>query len=137
MRIEDLTLKNIDAYIKNLESRIAMINESLQFPDLTKEGEEKLMRLHEQFSNILVSAYKKADELLQLADENKFYELANVVCINDFIKHLQSISEEKRKLPLVIRCPNGEWTTPTIKMLWDDTMDILKKGPDKMVIDWR
>jgi len=28
--------------------------------------------------------------------------------IDDFIKELQLISEEKRKLPLVIECPNGQ-----------------------------
>ena len=37
--------------------------------------------------------------------------------IDDFIKELQQISEEKRKLPLVVQCPNGELTSPSIKMM--------------------
>ncbi len=57
--------------------------------------------------------------------------------IDDFIKELQSISEEKRKLPLVIECPNGELTSPSIKMMWDDQMNISQKSPDKMIITWR
>ncbi len=57
--------------------------------------------------------------------------------IDDFIKELQRISEDKRKLPLVIQCPNGELTYPTIKMCWDDPLEIGTKKPDKMFIDWR
>jgi hypothetical protein len=59
--------------------------------------------------------------------------------IDDFIKELQRISEDKRKLPLVIQCPNGELTYPSIKMMWDNTelIQYIKKGPDKMIIDWR
>jgi hypothetical protein len=57
--------------------------------------------------------------------------------IDDFIKDLQSISEEKRKLPLVIDCPNGLEVEPKIKMRWDDPFEIMKKGPDKMVITWQ
>ena len=57
--------------------------------------------------------------------------------IDDFIKELQRISEEKRKLPLVTQCPNGELTYPTIKMFWDDQSNVGKTNPDKMFIDWR
>jgi hypothetical protein len=39
---------------------------------------------------------------------------------NDFIKKLQSISEDKRKLPLKITCPNGLEVDPQIKMGTDD-----------------
>jgi len=56
--------------------------------------------------------------------------------IDDFIKELQMISEDKRKLPLVIDCPNGLEVHPKIKMRWDDPMTMLEKGPDKMVITW-
>ncbi len=55
--------------------------------------------------------------------------------INDFIKELQAISSEKRKLPLVIDCPNGLEVYPKIKMR-------LKEGfhfppeVEKMVITW-
>jgi hypothetical protein len=57
--------------------------------------------------------------------------------IDDFIKELQRISEDKRKLPLVIQCPNGELTSPSIKMMWDDPLMMWEKEPDKMVISWR
>jgi hypothetical protein len=57
--------------------------------------------------------------------------------IDDFIKELQRISEDKRKLPLVIQCPNGELTSPSIKMMWDEPLDMIEKTPDKMFISWR
>ncbi len=57
--------------------------------------------------------------------------------IDDFIKELQMISEDKRKLPLVVQAPNGELMSPSIKMAWDDPMEMLQKGPDKMFISWR
>ena len=39
--------------------------------------------------------------------------------IDGFIKELQRISPEKRKLPLVITCPNGLQVEPEIKMQTD------------------
>lgn len=57
--------------------------------------------------------------------------------IDDFIKELSLVSEEKRKLPLVVQCPNGELTSPSIKMMWDDSFKMLEQGPDKMIISWR
>jgi hypothetical protein len=57
--------------------------------------------------------------------------------IDDFIKELQMISEDKRKLPLVVQSPNGELTSPSIKMMWDNQIEMLEKSPDKMIISWR
>lgn len=57
--------------------------------------------------------------------------------IDDFIKELQRISEDKRKLPLVIDCPNGMEVYPAIKMRWDNIAETFTKAPDKMVITWR
>ena len=59
--------------------------------------------------------------------------------INDFIKELQSISEEKRKLPLVIDCPNGMETYPSIKMRLNqqDLLPSEENKVEKMVITWR
>lgn len=57
--------------------------------------------------------------------------------IDEFIKQLQRISEDKRKLPLVIQCPNGELTSPKIKMNWDEPTEMLSKSPDKMIITWQ
>lgn len=57
--------------------------------------------------------------------------------INDFIKELQAISEDKRNLPLIIDCPNGLEVYPSIKMRWDNQLEVLSgKSPDKMVITW-
>jgi hypothetical protein len=42
--------------------------------------------------------------------------------IDQFIKRLQAISEDKRKLPLVIACPNGLLVSPKIKMVMKDNM---------------
>jgi hypothetical protein len=39
--------------------------------------------------------------------------------IDSFIKELQSISEDKRKLPLKVIAPNKTLVTPSIKMQFD------------------
>lgn len=57
--------------------------------------------------------------------------------IDDFIQELQRISEEKRKLPLVVQCPNGSLTSPSIKMMWDNQAEVFEHGPDKMIITWK
>lgn len=57
--------------------------------------------------------------------------------VNQFIEELQRISEDKRKLPLVVQCPNGELTSPSIKMVWDDPLEMMERSPDKMFISWR
>lgn len=56
--------------------------------------------------------------------------------IDDLIEELQRISADKRKLPLVIDCPNGLEVYPKIKMRWNDPMEMMSKNPDKMVITW-
>jgi hypothetical protein len=55
--------------------------------------------------------------------------------IDDFIKDLQKISPDKRKLPLVVDCPNGMEVYPSIKIR-------IKNGElfgevEKMVITWQ
>ena len=40
--------------------------------------------------------------------------------LNDFILELLQISEEKRKLPLKIQCPNGLEVYPVIKMKFEN-----------------
>ena len=57
--------------------------------------------------------------------------------INDFIKELQQISEDKRELPLIIVTPNGQEVYPSIKMVWDNPINFMKTKPDKMMISWR
>ena len=58
--------------------------------------------------------------------------------IDTFIKELQSISEEKRKLPLLITCPNGLQVSPSIKMQFDGHgSPLLGDNLVAMVITWR
>ncbi len=56
--------------------------------------------------------------------------------INDFIKELQSISPDKRKLPLVVDCPNGLEVYPSIKMRFKDG-NFMGGNVEKMVITWQ
>tara|TARA_R110000751_G_scaffold244574_1_gene344638 strand:+ start:1361 stop:1549 length:189 start_codon:yes stop_codon:yes gene_type:complete len=58
--------------------------------------------------------------------------------IDKFIKELQSISEDKRKLPLVIQCPNGLEVEPSVKMLFKDNIPPFAGGEiEKMVVTWQ
>lgn len=56
--------------------------------------------------------------------------------LNDFIKELQRISEDKKELPLVIDCPNGVEVYPSIRMRWSNPFDAHDLPADKMVITW-
>ena len=58
--------------------------------------------------------------------------------IDEFIKELQQVSEEKRKLPLTIACPNGLMVEPKIKMKFKDgTMLTNKAEVEEMVVSWQ
>lgn len=58
--------------------------------------------------------------------------------INDFIKELQSISPDKRELPLMIQCPNGIEVYPKIKMKFENFgSPLLNDKLESMVITWR
>ena len=58
--------------------------------------------------------------------------------IDKFIKELQSISEDKRKLPLVVTCPNGLQVSPSIKMQFENFgSPFFGDKIEKMVITWR
>lgn len=57
--------------------------------------------------------------------------------IDDFIKELQQVSEEKRKLPLVIGCQNGLLVEPKKKMIFKSGTQFTKDPKvEKMVIAW-
>ena len=56
--------------------------------------------------------------------------------VDDFIKELQSISEDKRKLPVFIVCPNGLSVSPTVKMRVKDIFSP-KQEVEAMVITWQ
>lgn len=58
--------------------------------------------------------------------------------IDDFIKELQRISPDKRKLPLVVYCPNGLEVYPSIKMKFKEGTFLTKNAEvEKMVINWQ
>lgn len=65
-------------------------------------------------------------------------KLNNMKTINDFIQELQQVSEDKRKLPLIINCPNGLEVEPTIKMKFENHgSPMLGDKLESMVISWR
>jgi hypothetical protein len=56
--------------------------------------------------------------------------------VEDLIQELQLLSEEKRKLPIVIEASNKQLLSPTIKLYWDNFLETFEKLPDKVVISW-
>ncbi len=44
--------------------------------------------------------------------------------VNDFIKRLQELQPKLREKDIVIGCPNGETTEPSIKMLLEDKWNL-------------
>ena len=63
-------------------------------------------------------------------------EISMEMTIDKFIKELQNISEDKRKLPLVMFAPNGLQFEPSIKMLFDGSGNPLVDKLEKMVITY-
>ncbi len=58
--------------------------------------------------------------------------------IDKFIMELQSISENKRKLPLIIIAPNGLEVEPKIKMKFENYGSSLSGDKlEAMVITWK
>ena len=58
--------------------------------------------------------------------------------INDFIEDLSKISEDKRKLPVKIICPNGLEVKPSIKMKFENFgSPLLGDKLESMMITWQ
>ena len=57
-------------------------------------------------------------------------------CIDDFIKDLQRISEDKRKLPLGCFTPNGFFWKPKAYMVYEDGHFLYENGPIAMSISY-
>ena len=58
--------------------------------------------------------------------------------LNDFILDALQISEDKRKLPLKIQCPNGLEVYPSIKMKFENfSSPLLGDKLEAMHITWR
>jgi hypothetical protein len=57
--------------------------------------------------------------------------------VDDFIKQLQNISEEKRKLPIIIQCPNKLEVEPKIKMKFENWgSPLLGDELESILITW-
>ena len=83
---------------------------------------------------------------VQITDENGNEHLYNVSrssasedkSLNDFILEALQISEDKRKLPLKIQCPNGLEVYPSIKMKFENYgSPILGDKIEAMHITWQ
>lgn len=57
--------------------------------------------------------------------------------IDDFIKELQAISEDKRKLPLVMYAPNGTECRPRVVMQLKEGTFLFNPVVEKMVVTWQ
>ena len=90
----------------------------------------------------------KVDMKLQLkiTDEQGNEHLYNVVRsssdepknLNDFILEALSVSEDKRKLPLLIQCPNELEVFPSLKMKFQNYGSPLLGGKlEAMMVTWR
>ncbi len=58
--------------------------------------------------------------------------------LNDFILEALSISEDKRKLPFMIQCPNGLEVHPSLKMKFENYgSPLLGDEIEAMHVTWR
>jgi hypothetical protein len=83
---------------------------------------------------------------IKLTDENgnaSLYELSSSSSdenknLNDFILNALQISEDKRKLPFMIQCPNGLEVFPSIKMKFENYgSSLLGDKLEAMHVTWR
>jgi len=57
--------------------------------------------------------------------------------LNDFIIEALQISEDKRKLPFLIQCPNGIEVHPSIKMKFENFgSSLLNDKLESMLVTW-
>lgn len=58
--------------------------------------------------------------------------------LNDFILDSLCISEDKRNLPLLIQCPNGQEVYPSLKMKFENHgSPLLGDKLEAMMVDYR
>lgn len=58
--------------------------------------------------------------------------------LDDFIIEALRISEDKRKLPVIVQCPNGLEVSPAIKMKFENYgSPLLGDRLEAMLITWR
>jgi hypothetical protein len=57
--------------------------------------------------------------------------------VNEFIKKLERISEDKKELPILIVCPNGLEVEPKLKMKFENYgSPLFGDKIEAMVISW-
>jgi len=83
---------------------------------------------------------------LKITDEQGNEHLYNVVRsssdeaknLNDFILEALSISEDKRKLPFIIQCPNELEVFPSLKMKFENYgSSMLGDKLEAIMVTWR
>jgi hypothetical protein len=82
---------------------------------------------------------------VKITDENGNEHLYNVVPsaddeqknLNDFILKAILVSEDKRKLPLLISAPNSQETFPSIKMKYGGNGNPFLNEIEALIITWR
>ena len=83
---------------------------------------------------------------LKITDEQGNEHLYNVVRsssdepknLNDFILEALSVNEDKRKLPLLIQCPNELEVFPSLKMKFQNYGSLLLGGKlEAIMVTWR
>jgi len=74
---------------------------------------------------------------LEMAKQLEMFHLNEVGTTNSFIRELQQISEEKRKLPLIVKTPNGMSVYPNVKMVLGGLNPSELSLVDTMAITWR
>ena len=52
--------------------------------------------------------------------------------LNDFILDALLVSDRKRTLPLLVQCPNGEFTMPSLKQKINEEWEV-----EGMIVSWR
>ena len=82
---------------------------------------------------------------VRITDENgneRLYDLSRSSSdepnnLNDFILNILQISEDKRKLPFIVQCPNGLEVYPSIKMKFGGYgSPLLGDELEAMVVTW-
>lgn len=63
-------------------------------------------------------------------------DIEHPYCIDDFIKDLQRISSDKRKLPLGCFTPNGFFWKPKAYMVFEENNPFDENGPIAMSISY-
>jgi 23S rRNA pseudoU1915 N3-methylase RlmH len=125
-----------DEYVKNGIETYGirfMIPEGHEFLDLFTKVKPKSRK--EEYLNEWY--YNNTNATQEDADLSYYENDSDIKSVNDFIKELQLISENKRKLPILITCPNGMQVYPNIKIqIKEGTFLTPQQEVEAIVITW-